>query len=386
MRKLNIVFILGTLEEHKCGVSDYVRRICEYLDKKDYRCTCIAMNDRYICTENKIRTILAGTDNTELLRLSSKIPWWKRIQYTKKTIEGINPNVVSIQFVPYDFNSKGLALPLVALILIISREIKWHIMFHELWILQYKFDSITSFIKKIIAEAQKTIILTMTYVCKPCIVHVSNYLYQLRLANYGICSDVLPIFSNIPLIPIKEKVSRNKNSWRFVVFGRITEFWNQYELLEKIEKARIKHGIDHCEFLSIGKTSDMGKRIWQDMKDLANGLYPAFTFHYEGEISQKEISLHLQTSDFGLSTTPSALVQKSGSVAAMLRHGLPVIISRITDQNNTLNKSLMERRGFIILDKDFEERLISINKNETPSDSFYEIIEKFQSDLSRSFN
>ena len=385
MNKLNIVFILGTLEENKCGVSDYVRRVCAYLAKKEYSCTCIAINDSHICTKNRIRTKLADTENAELLRLSSKIAWWKRIQITKKTIEALNPNVVSIQFVPYAFNRKGLALPIVALIVIISRQVKWHIMFHELWILQNKINSISNIIKRILAEAQKVIILSIAYICRPCVVHVSNDFYQWRLERYGIRSDILPVFSNIPFIPIKEKVLKSSNTWRFVIFGRITEFWNPYELLANIEKARIKHGIDHCEFWSIGRTGERGKRIWQDIKIFAKTLYPTFTFHYKGEISQEEISLHLQTSDFGLSATPSALLQKSGSVAAMLRHGLPVIVNRLSNQHDTLSRSLMERERYIILDKDFQNKLASVTKIEEPTDSFYEIMEKFQSDLSRSY-
>ena len=223
MSKLNIVFILGTLEENKCGVSDYVRRVCAYLAKKENSCTCIAINDKHICTENMIRTKLSGTKNIDLLRLSSKLTWWNRIQITKKTIETLNPNVVSIQFVPYAFNSKGLAWPLIALILLTSRKVKWHMMFHELWVLQNKINSIANLIKRIIGEAQKAIILVITYICRADVVHVSNHSYQLRQGSYGICSEILPIFSNIPFIPIKETVMKNSNSWKFVVFGSITE-------------------------------------------------------------------------------------------------------------------------------------------------------------------
>ena len=168
---------------------------------------------------------------------------------------------MSIQFVPYAFNSKGLAWPLIALILLTSRKVKWHMMFHELWVLQNKINSITNLIKKIIGEAQKTIILVITYICRADIVHVSNHSYQLRLGSYGICSEILPIFSNIPFIPIKETVMKNSNSWKFVIFGRITEFWNPYELLGNIEKARIKHGIDHCNLYQLVKLVKGGEEF-----------------------------------------------------------------------------------------------------------------------------
>ena len=70
----------------------------------------------------------------------------------------------------------------------------------------------------------------------------------------------------------------------------------------------------------------------------------------------------------------------------MLSHGLPVIVSRISDQHQALNKSLLERGRFILLDKDFQEKLVSVNKMDVPTDSFYEIVEKLKSDLYHALN
>ena len=47
-----------------------------------------------------------------------------------------------------------------------------------------------------------------------------------------------------------------------------------------------------------------------------------------GEKSPDEVSQLLQTLDFGIATHPWALAGKSGAVAAMLDHGLPVIVPR----------------------------------------------------------
>jgi hypothetical protein len=41
-----------------------------------------------------------------------------------------------------------------------------------------------------------------------------------------------------------------------------------------------------------------------------------------------EISKILQCLDLGLATSPRQLIQKSGSVAAMLEHGLPILVTR----------------------------------------------------------
>jgi hypothetical protein len=47
-----------------------------------------------------------------------------------------------------------------------------------------------------------------------------------------------------------------------------------------------------------------------------------------GERSDVEISKILQCLDLGLATTPRQNIQKSGSVAAMLEHGLHVLVTR----------------------------------------------------------
>jgi hypothetical protein len=47
-----------------------------------------------------------------------------------------------------------------------------------------------------------------------------------------------------------------------------------------------------------------------------------------GERSPSEISKILQALDLGLATTPRQMIQKSGSVSAMLEHGLRILVTR----------------------------------------------------------
>jgi hypothetical protein len=48
-----------------------------------------------------------------------------------------------------------------------------------------------------------------------------------------------------------------------------------------------------------------------------------------GELQEARVSNCLSEMDFGISTTPLSLLGKSGSVAAMWEHGLPVIVTRL---------------------------------------------------------
>jgi hypothetical protein len=65
-----------------------------------------------------------------------------------------------------------------------------------------------------------------------------------------------------------------------------------------------------------GAEQDMWSEVWQSQGLKVNLL---------GEKSIDEVSEVLLGASVGISTTPVILAQKSGSVAAMVHHGLPVL-------------------------------------------------------------
>lgn len=73
-----------------------------------------------------------------------------------------------------------------------------------------------------------------------------------------------------------------------------------------------------------GGSEPAGDRIWSSI-----GRTHAHVAQVRiGEQPAERISQALQVLDFGITASPLALVGKSGTVAAMLEHGLPVIASR----------------------------------------------------------
>jgi hypothetical protein len=56
--------------------------------------------------------------------------------------------------------------------------------------------------------------------------------------------------------------------------------------------------------------------------------YPDFGFKKLGELSAARISQYLRNLDFGIAATAWLLIGKSGATAAMLDHGLPVMVTR----------------------------------------------------------
>jgi hypothetical protein len=68
-----------------------------------------------------------------------------------------------------------------------------------------------------------------------------------------------------------------------------------------------------------------GESVWREMTATSGSRVPMLRL---GEQPAGRISELLTTVDFGIATTPLALVGKSATVAAMFDHGLPVVVNR----------------------------------------------------------
>jgi hypothetical protein len=111
--------------------------------------------------------------------------------------------------------------------------------------------------------------------------------------------------------------------WWFGMFGALHPEWSPEPLFSYIARAATE--LDRRVVIaSIGRLGP-GSWLWQDLQSRYGSR---FSFATLGERSTLEISKFLQFIDYGISTTPWGLVNKSATVAAMLDHGLPVIVSR----------------------------------------------------------
>jgi len=161
--------------------------------------------------------------------------------------------------------------------------------------------------------------------------HVGNDVYHSALLEEGLNSRHLPIFSNIPQIEpqqtdwIYEKTGLNTHHVGeyivFAFFGTIHPFWDVEQVIGAILKS--------CEpqkavFLSIG-SQGYGGPIWEKM---AASFQAKASFCKLGYLDANKISEVLHFADYGFCTTPLSLLGKSGTVMAMLEHGLRVIVTR----------------------------------------------------------
>ena len=325
---MQITFVAGCLEPGLDGVGDYTRWLAIEAGRRGARCRLVAIADRY-SADSKIAHDQHGI---ETLRLPVTMPWKARIRTATKFLRQTPPDWVSLQFVPYSFQKKGFAGALVRGIPQLVDRSRLHVMLHEIWI-----DGSASWRKRLVSAVQRRAILSLAR--RPhAVIHTSNGTYQHELRAHGVAARVLPLFGSIPiarsdatpwLAPLLdaagcEALSRARGDWwLFTLFGTLHPIWPPLPLLEDLRAAAAAAN-KRIAIVSVGRLG-AGERLWADLASTYASSIPMLRL---GEQPAERISELLQTVDFGIATTPLALIGKSATVAAMFDHGLPVVVNR----------------------------------------------------------
>ena len=321
------------MEEGKDGVGDYTRKLAAALTRSNISTIVVGVNDKFQ-TED-IWEGLQSVDGVTLniIRFSKKVSWNVKTAQLNTLLEKFNPEWISLQYVPYGFNKKGVPFFLPSVLQNIKGNFKWHIMFHEMWV---GTSPTSPFMHKLYGFFQRKIAISMVKKIKPSLIHTSNLLYQLIQHASGINSKLLPLFSNInykqcePDLIINvfkqlEITASEKRNWLFIgIFGHLYSVENIHAVLEnELEKAMSSN--KQLALISFGKINSFEL----DKLYALQKKYDKLALKILGEKSEEEISCILQLLDKGLSCTPYELIGKSGAFAAMKRHHLQVLIPTI---------------------------------------------------------
>ena len=264
------------------------------------------------------------------LRLPARSSWEQKTAAAAQAIAGFDPDWVSVQFVCYGFHAKGLVFGLARHLSPIVGRVKCHVMFHELWI-----GESTGYGPKARAVGllQKWGVVRLFRTLQPVLAHSSNPVYVELLRRNGIAARELPLPGNIPVVDAEVgwwengfgfAASQRDTLWVAGVFGTIHPQWSSGGWMERLcELAREKQ--KRLLLVQLGHATEAGAMVW---KGLVSDYAGQCEFLALGLQSPKRISTVLQALDFGIATSPWALIGKSGSVAAMLDHGLPVFVPR----------------------------------------------------------
>jgi hypothetical protein len=341
---MKVLFICSSCEPGRDGVGDYTRRLALALDGCGHHTVRVGMNDRHAGNVQVRDGALAAVP--KLIRFPESLSWKQRFATLRDLDQEFAPDCISLQYVPHGFQAKGLPFRFALGIAPFAHGRRVHITFHELW------GGASNILgRTIIPALQKQLLLYLCRTLSPRVVNVTNEEYQRRLASIGIASAVLPLFGNIPVL-VKASAHKNADEWVFAIFGTLRAGWKFERLLVEIECAREVAAIKRCRFVSVGRLGEHGQSLWEAMK---RSGYENFVFERLGELEESDVSRALHSADFGIAVSPFEIIEKSGAVAAMREHGLPVIVTQFRPE--TARSLVTGREGLVLLNDDFQESL-----------------------------
>lgn len=316
---MKLLFLCTSLEPGRDGVGDYVRLLAESCIEGGHECQIVALNDEHIA-RGGVEWQHGQSQDIHCMRLSPSERWDERFAAVQALVHQYNPDWLSWHIVPYGFHPKGLIPPELAGFGRLGRDRNVHVMLHELWIGLSRGEPL----KNIAWGAlQKRRLLHFLRALGPTVIHTSNTTYETVLGREGCTSHVLPLFGNIPVTEIVPPVPRPAE-WIGGIFGTVHPQFPPVPCFDVLVEGARASG-RRLRMLGIGRMGTYGEDMFAALNAEYGGELEAVVV---GEKSPAEVSRLLQTLDFGIATHPWALLGKSGAVAAMIDHGLPVIVPR----------------------------------------------------------
>ena len=330
---MRLAFLCGALEPGRDGVGDYSRRLAGELIRRGHPAVIAGLNDPYVSQTTVELQNIEGT-SVSVLRLPDGLPWSERSSKARDWLNAFKPDWVSLQFVPFGFHPKGLHLGLGKVLTSINAKASWHVMFHELWL---GLGENATAKHRVLGLLQRYLILDIMGRLRPGIVHTQAEPYRTALRQTNIVASILPLFGNIPRVNatgwdglleplVTQTVGQPQdrdNLFLAGVLGMVHPEWKAEQAVELLHPLTARFG-KRLVVVFLGKNSLNPEAI----RNLKLALRDRADIVVTGERPADEISKMLQTLDLGLATSPRQIIQKSGSVAAMLEHGLRVLVTR----------------------------------------------------------
>jgi len=306
---VKIAFITSCLEPGKDGVGDYTTLLAGECARRGHATRLVALNDPHLdCPE-------AGAGS---LRLASKSPWKERVESAGEFLRAFAPDFVSLQFVCYGFHARGTDPALASRFRAIIGAAPVQIMFHELWIGAGKGARLKD---RLTGAIQRACLLRVVGVLNTRVVHANTAAYAALLRARGVAASTLPLFGSIPMPSPDTKARVRGDKLVFGMFGTLHPIWPPEPLFSTLLTPGKK-----IEVVHIGRMGTPGEALWEKLTEDYAGV---IEFRKAGELPPEKIAEVFRSEiDYGIATTPWELIGKSAAAAAMLEHGLPVIVNR----------------------------------------------------------
>ena len=323
---MNLLFFCGSLEPGRDGVGDYTRRLAGACVARGHSCTVIALHDPQVP-----RVTDLVTDDVRLIRLAAADPWPERLAWAGQHLRRLEPDWVSWQLVPYGFQSRGFLPGALLQQAPTLRGPRCHVMLHELWL---GLEAGSSWRARAVGWLQRRGVLCLLDQLDPDCVQTSQATYQFVLHREGYDAGVLGLFGNVPVAQPGRADAAPLARWLpaafegigpaplvAVTFGTLHPQWRPAGTVQWLVATARRLGRP-AYLLAIGRGGAHAPGILESFR--AQGVPVGAT----GELATAEISHLLGAADLGIASHPWALIGKSGAAAAMIEHGLPVLVPR----------------------------------------------------------
>ncbi len=372
---IKIMWIVPSLEPGLDGVGDYTRLLGCALKKRGWNSAIVAVNDPFGSTTS------STSDVKNELRLNLELPFHLRTKTIKNFSELNNFHSLSLQWVGFGYEKRGLPWEMVKLIYELRQGRRLHVFFHEIWLgekpgLPWK--------HRLLGHLQKQLTCYAVQKWQPDVMHTSNRLYQEALSRAGIKGvGILPLPGNIP-VPDTCDIRFAENQVVIALFGSIDLEWEPTPFVTTLIRWA-EHRQQKVCLISLG-SQGAGQQIWKDLEaQYQNSAW--LELASSGLCSAEAIAEHLLQADFGATTKSFELLGKSGAFAALVDFGLPVIALRSPSESRQMVDSESWAVPVLKFDPDHtdatEEWLSQyVGKRQKPASRLNEIVEQLLADLS----
>ncbi len=319
---MRVAFLCSRLGPGQDGVGDYVRRLASALVAQGHPVLALALRDTRTTIEDPVagprigRFHAADTPDRASRELADFAPDW-----------------ISLQWVPYGWHPRGLPWTtgrrLAALHPAACRR---HLMAHELWVGENR--GAPPLDRRLWRPLQRLVTKRLIRAWHPALVHTSTPVYAAMLADLGRSAPLLPLPGNLPapapddsawaLSWLRDHGLVGKGPVALAgVFGTLHREWEPGAALRSWTEHNQAAG-EGSALLALGRLGPDGEARLDALRAAAPGL----AVIRGGELPAGRVAALLARCAFGLATSPLALLGKSGTAAACLDLGLPVLVTR----------------------------------------------------------
>jgi glycosyltransferase involved in cell wall biosynthesis len=303
---------------------------------------------RNFCLARNHEVVLFGVFTNQVVRMNQTI--CEPMHDIESVLQDFSPNVISWHVDGRIFGKHWLRILLQGSpsLLNIKNETLTQVMVHETWNGTYIGAPLKRWIRGL---CNRRVLQRWLQFIQPQIIHTSNTLYAWQLRRLGFQAAILPMFSNIAVrSDLPPRNDYNSDPWNFAMFGPLYPEWNAPEFLDRLAKLGKQIVIHH-----IGRSSS-AERLHSCLKEKK---YSFANLIEHGGLPENEVSKLLLDCHFGISTYARSLINKSSTYAAMVDHGLPVIVSR----NDIRFAGFNQPPENILSLEDIPEKLLTAKRN-----------------------